>query len=457
MRQLIKQLIEETIASPEIQANLQEANKDNIVITEEYLRERLEQKTEDLQRLIADDWETMAEAEGTLGGDIRQLYMIRGVTGFVRVWRSSLFMYTAVTSFILLTFILSFTLPDSALVSVSNADLLSIYVNFRPYFTVLFLGLFIICILALVRRIRIFIRYTRRVRAQTLTDIETTKAQILQLNEKVRTSLLEEGILPELRMLINDHIDPSYERYLNLRTAPDLVEMINASFQIPTEANNKVLRLLRNMRGGSLGIAGSRGAGKTTLIWSFCNPSGVKIDDQPILSVMISAPVEYNAREFILYLFMSICHKVLQLKQKTSPTGSSLVDEIQSSGIRSQFQQLGVAVYQSKFTKVAFAFAVLFGVLAAISSVPPTSEGDFTKVLKNLGLTGELLGTLCLAAAAIGGCAWMFGRIGRNLLKHQRTEKIFGTQNWRVDSNPYQSTSRRNRPFNCRGSTTMDT
>jgi hypothetical protein len=428
-RQLIKQLIDATIASPEIQANLLEANKDNIVISKEYLRSRLEYKTEDLQRLIADDWEALLKAQVTLGEAQGRLDSLSGVTGFVETWPRLLIYLILDKAFLAILFLaISVNLLFAALLGSNNSN----------YITIAILGFLIA--FGLVLLIRVYIRYSGGVRAQISTEIKTTEAQISQLYEKVRTVLLEEGILPELRVLINDHIDPSYEGYLELRAWPDLVEMVNTSFQIPTEANNKVLRLLRNMRGGSLGIAGSRGAGKTTLIWSFCNPSGVKIDDQPMLSVMISAPVEYNAREFILYLFMSICHRVLQLKQETSETGASVVDEMQRSRLRTLFERLGVIVYQNKFTKVAFAFAMTFGILAAISTIPPTSEGDFTKVMKNLGLTGGLLGGLCIFAIAIGVYAWIFERMGRSFLA-RREQRISGTRNWRVDWTPYQSMS----------------
>jgi hypothetical protein len=71
------------------------------------------------------------------------------------------------------------------------------------------------------------------------------------------------------------------------------------------------------MPGGSIGVAGPRGVGKTTLLESFCGTAlNTRLKGRPVLSVMTSAPVEYDPREFILHIFSSVCRRVEKDKRK---------------------------------------------------------------------------------------------------------------------------------------------
>jgi hypothetical protein len=91
-------------------------------------------------------------------------------------------------------------------------------------------------------------------------------------------------------------------------------EVFDKRFTIQTPARKRLQFMLQNMPGGSIGIAGSRGAGKTTLIRLFCGPKRVidKLNEKPVLGVLVSAPVAYEARDFILYLFSTACQNVIE-------------------------------------------------------------------------------------------------------------------------------------------------
>jgi len=67
------------------------------------------------------------------------------------------------------------------------------------------------------------------------------------------------------------------------------------------------------MPGGSIGVSGPRGAGKTTLLQHFCSPEYAARDKAPAapIRVLLSAPVRYDPREFVLHLFASVCHGVV--------------------------------------------------------------------------------------------------------------------------------------------------
>jgi hypothetical protein len=69
--------------------------------------------------------------------------------------------------------------------------------------------------------------------------------------------------------------------------------------------------MLEDMPGGSIGIAGPRGAGKSTLIWSLCRGAISNLKGRPLFAMMTSAPVKYDGREFILHLFSSLCSLIL--------------------------------------------------------------------------------------------------------------------------------------------------
>lgn len=135
--------------------------------------------------------------------------------------------------------------------------------------------------------------------------------------KKVEDVILEKGILPEIRVIINEQLTPSYDLKLKPLIALGLSEVFDPLYEIPTESKKKLGQLLNIMPGGSIGLAGPRGAGKSTLMLSFCSDSGKEIKGCPVLSIITSAPVEYEARDFILHIFASICNKFLKNDDKS--------------------------------------------------------------------------------------------------------------------------------------------
>ena len=141
----------------------------------------------------------------------------------------------------------------------------------------------------------------------------------LEAAKQEADKVIMEKILSDLRLIIGEDLEPSYETKLTIADPPQgLAEAFNPTFEITTEARGQIRRLLKNMPGGSIGVSGPRGVGKTTLLESFCgtasnNPT---LKDRRVLSVMTSAPVEYDPREFILHIFSSVCHRVVKDKRK---------------------------------------------------------------------------------------------------------------------------------------------
>jgi hypothetical protein len=168
---------------------------------------------------------------------------------------------------------------------------------------------------------------------KTELGIEALETSIVEAKKEVEKAVLINGILPELRLVINAQLDLSYATSLPLLAAPGLAEVFNPTHEIPTESKNNLLRLLENMPGGSIGIAGPRGVGKTTLLQSLCVSPNLEIQMRPVLSVMIPAPVEYDARDFTLHIFSAVCLRVLKLNDVTPSTPWESMNEMHSSSI----------------------------------------------------------------------------------------------------------------------------
>ena len=73
----------------------------------------------------------------------------------------------------------------------------------------------------------------------------------------------------------------------------------------------------------AVGVAGSRGVGKTTIVERAVANEFTAIDTEPMLGVHTAAPVRYDARDFVLHLHACVCRSVLNfLADKEDSTGS---------------------------------------------------------------------------------------------------------------------------------------
>lgn len=153
-------------------------------------------------------------------------------------------------------------------------------------------------------------------------DAQLVTARLRTTEEKWRESLREHGVMGHLREEINRR-KPSYSKTLDIEYAAGLAELEDPQFLIPMPAQKEIERLLQSMPGGSIGLSGPRGVGKTTLLRRFCSPdyawlSGLEDEQREpegdegvrAVRVLLSAPVTYDSREFVLHLFASVCRAV---------------------------------------------------------------------------------------------------------------------------------------------------
>ncbi|MFL6122072.1 P-loop NTPase fold protein [Actinophytocola sp.] len=137
------------------------------------------------------------------------------------------------------------------------------------------------------------------------TTTGAVRAAYHAVRARVSEELTESYILPFLRTDISRRLD-DYSALLDVHDAPGLSQVFDPLYRVPTVAAAKVDKLIKGMPGGSIGLAGARGSGKTTLLEACCE-AGLTAAG---VAVVVAAPVEYSAREFILHLYAKVCERI---------------------------------------------------------------------------------------------------------------------------------------------------
>jgi Cdc6-like AAA superfamily ATPase len=138
-----------------------------------------------------------------------------------------------------------------------------------------------------------------------------------------------------------------------------LAEIVNSANEVATEARQRLSSTIRELPGASIGIAGPRGVGKSTLLLSICNAPS-EIDDQPSLTVYTSAPVQYEPRDFLLHLFAAVCTQVLianDVADDRSLEGADTGDP-EASALRGIVLRLAVVLLVVGVTIASFGLAL---------------------------------------------------------------------------------------------------
>jgi hypothetical protein len=151
----------------------------------------------------------------------------------------------------------------------------------------------------------------RRAR-RTRVDAERVQEEVLEKQRRARERLEGELVLPELRAVINELRETRFGRTFRPDHVSGLKDLSDPKYDVPTGATTELTELLtRRLEKGSVGVAGPRGAGKTTLLRVAAEGRLPWDKEVPPLGVIVSAPVRYEAREFIPHLFAKLCLRVL--------------------------------------------------------------------------------------------------------------------------------------------------
>ena len=145
-------------------------------------------------------------------------------------------------------------------------------------------------------------------------DISAAQARVDATREDTVRALAERGILPLWSEALNVMLEEQYGwRYLTSlsgASATGLSALPDAGGEVAMQATARLKRILTQLPGGSIGISGPRGAGKTTLIRAFCHADEPP-RNAPRLAVMVNAPVKYAPLDFALHLFETACRATL--------------------------------------------------------------------------------------------------------------------------------------------------
>jgi hypothetical protein len=177
-------------------------------------------------------------------------------------------------------------------------------------------------------------------------------------------ALLDRGVLPFIRQVMNDpNIQKEYYGVrLNIRRAPGL-QGDDKDFIIETASSMRLIEKLDAMpSGGNFGIAGPRGSGKTSVLNAICNGHRLAIqrgENTPRgkpFRVLVSAPVEFSSREFLLHLFSEICRTYIRDFTKLSEgPGVPTVESKLRGPIERRSGRLSVLFFIGSIIVLAFA------------------------------------------------------------------------------------------------------
>jgi hypothetical protein len=155
-------------------------------------------------------------------------------------------------------------------------------------------------------------------------DLDIIRAQLMAVVSGTE-------FLTQVRTLINEARQDKFGHHYSVAYAPGLSEIYDSLNQVPTRVAAELDELLDRFDGASIGVAGPRGSGKSTLIREYCDEEaygpGDHSDYDPLdwwrlggilperrladLRCFVAAPVEYVARDFVLHLFASFCRAVI--------------------------------------------------------------------------------------------------------------------------------------------------
>lgn len=126
------------------------------------------------------------------------------------------------------------------------------------------------------------------------------------LRDQLLAAISEDQLLAFIRTQLNEARGGRLSPDFRVTASPGLSEVYKTDYHVSTAIEREMAELAVRLAGGSVGIAGSRGSGKSTLIRRYCEPA----PGNGNLCCMVSAPVDYAARDFVLHLFATFCKAV---------------------------------------------------------------------------------------------------------------------------------------------------
>jgi KAP family P-loop domain len=199
-------------------------------------------------------------------------------------------------------------------------------------------------------------------------------------------------LVAHARTLIGSWREARFSHLYSVTSISGLSETYDSTFQVATNTAADLEGLLSRVNGASIGVAGPRGVGKSTLIRSYCDDASQAADGD--LRCMVSAPVDYNSQEFVLHLFAVFCRAVI--RRYDMVRAFSLAGGVQAllrAARRRMWRLLGAAV------EIALVASLLHWQkpVAVVAGVPPAWVFDAAIALAGLGLARVVWATARLS------------------------------------------------------------
>lgn len=145
-------------------------------------------------------------------------------------------------------------------------------------------------------------------------DVTVSKGSVTaeSLRRGLRDQLRSLVIIPALERAISfKFVAPSAD-IVSITDAPSISSLAGSSGRIQTSSYRDVFMHLKRIGGAAIGLAGSRGVGKSELLRAFCEDptTGKSIDAGGVIGIIIPAPVAYEAEPFLRLLIRRLAEAV---------------------------------------------------------------------------------------------------------------------------------------------------
>ncbi|MET8848528.1 hypothetical protein [Amycolatopsis sp. NPDC004625] len=141
------------------------------------------------------------------------------------------------------------------------------------------------------------------------TWTETARADAEAALDAWLAAMVERGVAPLVAERLNRIRQRSYDRELPDADVRKLGDVTDVAQYVPTDTSGRLVRTLKSMTRGAIGISGPRGVGKSTVLKMFGELNfGTDRDD---LALVVPAPTNYGSRDFLVHLYTTVCTSVL--------------------------------------------------------------------------------------------------------------------------------------------------
>ena len=157
----------------------------------------------------------------------------------------------------------------------------------------------------------------RRRKGSRRREAELAAVEVADAERDYLTALVQQ-LLGQSREKINESRKAHrYDTVLQVGGSPGLSQVYGDKYHVTGAADSYLEDMIKQMPGATIGVAGPRGIGKTSLIRQHCPKEIYVSEDGKNLSLLVSAPVEYVPKEFVLYILTTLCIAYLSYRKST--------------------------------------------------------------------------------------------------------------------------------------------